>query len=105
MVHTLLGILVAVFWVVTLVVFFKGAYDIWKEYKGTKDKTMLYFLGALVVSWFFFRPDLLQAYHPFVLMAFYWNRNKLMRNIMLVLAIVPFVVGMVIQAQQNGLLW
>ena len=86
------NVIVIVFWIATFIAFFKGAYDMWREYRTSKEKTVLYFLIVLVITWFWFNPYELVALHPFVLMAYYWNRNRWMRNAMLVLVLVPFVI-------------
>ena len=70
----------------------------WREYRATKQRSVLYFLIILVLTWFWFNPYELTALHPFVLMAYYWNRNKWMRNAMFVLVLVPFVIRIVLIA-------
>jgi len=90
--------IVIVFWVATFIAFFKGAYDMWREYRATKQRSVLYFLIILVLTWFWFNPYELTALHPFVLMAYYWNRNKWMRNAMFVLVLIPFVIRIILIA-------
>lgn len=64
----------------------------WREWRTTKQRSVLYFFIALILTWFWFNPYQLTALHPFVLMAYYWNRNRWMRNAMLVLVLVPFFI-------------
>ncbi|WP_236636158.1 MULTISPECIES: hypothetical protein [Exiguobacterium] len=92
------NIIVIVFWVVTFVAFFKGAYDMWREYRATKQKSVLYFLLVLILTWFWFNPYELTALHPFVLMAYYWNRNRWMRNAMLALVLATFFLQLWVMA-------
>lgn len=70
----------------------------WREYRATKQRSVLYFLIILVLTWFWFNPYELTALHPFVLMAYYWNRNKWMRNAMFVLVLIPFVIRIILIA-------
>lgn len=86
------SVIVMVFWVVTFIVFFKGAFDMWREWRATRQRSVLYFFIVLLLTWFWFNPYQLTALHPFVLMAYYWNRNRRMRNAMLVLVLVPFFI-------------
>ncbi|MCT4778533.1 MULTISPECIES: hypothetical protein [Exiguobacterium] len=64
----------------------------WREWRATKQRSVLYFFIVLLLTWFWFNPYQLTALHPFVLMAYYWNRNRRMRNAMLVLVLVPFFI-------------
>ncbi|MCT4796282.1 MAG: hypothetical protein LPJ96_10340 [Exiguobacterium sp.] len=86
------NVIVISFWIVAFLAFFKGAYDMFREYRTTKQRSVLYFLIVLVLTWFWFNPYELTALHPFVLMAYYWNRNRTLRNVMLVLVLVPFAI-------------
>ena len=86
------NVIVIVFCVATFIAFFKGAYDMWREYRSTKERSVLYYLIVLIVTWFWFNPYQLMALHPFVLLAYYWNRNRWMRYAMLILVLIPFIV-------------
>lgn len=92
------NVIVIIFWITSFIAFFKGAYDMWREYRTTKERSILYYLVVLIATWFWFNPYELVALHPFVLMAYYWNRNKWMRYAMLVLVLVPFIIRVALLA-------